>query len=128
MSDFTGVLSQDNIPPATPSGRVTLTNLGFVAGTSTLPNDTARHQDMACLLDDPATVLLNALADWATAVHEPDDVEVVTYVQAMDLRHGGTVGEGLTRRTTLLLAQLLRRDADLRAARGIPSAPAWAAR
>ncbi|MFJ3793847.1 hypothetical protein [Kitasatospora sp. NPDC090091] len=104
------------------------TNLGFVPETSTLPNDIARHQEMARLLADPATVLLNAFADWVTAVsaEESDDVEAVTMVQAMDLRYGGTAAEGLTRRATLLLAQLLRQDTELRTERGIPSAPAWA--
>ncbi|MFI9331966.1 hypothetical protein ACIGZJ_31045 [Kitasatospora sp. NPDC052868] len=108
-----------------------MTNLGLVPETDpgvTTATAIDRHLEMAGLLADPATVLMNALAEWATVVtlQEPDDTEVVAMVQVMDLRHGGDVIEGLTHRTTLLLAQLLRRDADLRAEHGIPTAASWA--
>lgn len=139
MADRTDLLSQDTPPRAGQQTRVsgaqtpvemrTLTDLGFAFDAD--PNATTatamdQHREMAGLLADPVTVLLAALADWITVVQQPDTGDVVALVQAMDLKYGGTVAEGATARTTLLLAQLLRRDVDLRTEHGIPSAPAWA--
>lgn len=135
MSDFTGMLPQDNIRPSAacvePASSVPLLNLGYVPEAVSMASPSThedRQLDMYRLLSNPVEALLQAVAEWLHVTEDPEPTPALACVQVLDLTYGGTVAENISRRQVALLAHLIRHDAQLRRQHAIPSAPIGAQR